>query len=487
MLLSQISFLRMSGSLKNKTVKGVVWSTLERFSVAGVNFVFGLILARLLMPSDYGAIAMLAIFMAIAQTFIDSGFSNVLIRKQNRTETDNATAFYFNIGVGLVAYFLLYLVAPYIAQFYNASILTSLTRIMGLNLLFNSLCVVQQALLTACIDFKTQAKISLSAAIVSGLVGIGFAYAGYGVWALAIQSVLASIIRTILLWILAKWRPKARFSKQSFHSLFGYGSKLLASGLLDTIYNNLYTIVIGKRFSAATLGVYSRSDQWANFLAVNITGILQRVTFPVLSTIQSEDERLRTNYRKFLRISGFVVFPLMIGLAAVASPLTRFILTDKWVDSIPLIRILCFALMLYPIHAINLNLLQVKGRSDLFLRLEIYKKILGVATLCVTIPMGITAMCAGRVFTSWVALVMNTYYTGKLIHLGFFQQLKDYMPTLLNSFVMGTIVYVVTLVVPGSGMQLLTGIVVGATYYIVSNSLFKTMEWKEIKLIIKRK
>jgi len=477
----------MAESLKRKTVKGIVWSTLERFSVAGVNFIFGLILARLLMPTDYGAIAMLSIFMAIAQTFIDSGFSNALIRKPDRTETDNATAFYFNIGVGLAAYFSLYLAAPYIAQFYKTSILIPLTRIMGLNLLLNSLCVVQQALLTARIDFKTQAKISLNAAVVSGLVGIGFAYAGYGVWALAIQSVLASVIRTILLWILAKWRPKAKFSKQSFRNLFGYGSKLLASGLLDTIYNNLYTIVIGKRFSVATLGVYSRADQWANFLAINVTGILQRVTFPILSSIQNEDERLRVNYRKFLRVSGFVIFPLMMGLAAIADPLTRFILTDKWADSIPLLRILCFALMLYPIHAINLNLLQVKGRSVLFLRLEIYKKILGVATLCVTIPMGITAMCVGRVFTSWVALAMNTHYTGKLIHLGFFQQLKDYIPTLLNSFFMGAIVYGMTLIVSGSGLQLLTGVIIGASYYILSNYLLKTMEWKELILIIKRK
>lgn len=222
-------------------------------------------------------------------------------------------------------------------------------------------------------------------------------------------------------------------------------------------------------------------------MAINVTGILQRVTFPILSSIQNEDERLRVNYRKFLRVSGFVIFPLMMGLAAIADPLTRFILTDKWADSIPLLRILCFALMLYPIHAINLNLLQVKGRSDLFLRLEIYKKILGVATLCVTIPMGITAMCVGRVFTSWVALAMNTHYTGKLIHLGFFQQLKDYIPTLLNSFFMGAIVYGMTLIVSGSGLQLLTGVIIGASYYILSNYLLKTMEWKELILIIKRK
>lgn len=477
----------MSNSLKDKTVKGVLWSTIERFSVAGVNFIFGLILARLLMPSDYGAIAMLAIFMSVAQTFIDSGFSNALIRKQDRTEADNATAFYFNIGVGVLAYGLLYLAAPYVARFYQTPVLTPLMRVMGINLVFNSFSVVQQALLTARIDFKTQAKISLSAALVSGLVGVVCAYHGYGVWALAIQAVMAAGIRTVLLWVLAKWRPKAKFSKDSFAHLFGYGSKLLASGLLDTVYNNLYTIVIGKRFTSSSLGVYSRAEQWANFLAVNITGILQRVTFPVLSTIQDEDDRLQTNYRKFLRLSGFVVFPLMIGLASVADPLTRFILTDKWEDSIPLLRILCFALMLYPIHAINLNLLQVKGRSDLFLRLETYKKILGVATLCITIPMGITAMCIGRVFSSWIALAMNTHYTGKLIKLGFWQQLRDYIPTLSNSLVMGALVYGTTRFIPGEGLQLLSGIVVGAVYYILSNVLFRTTEWKEFLWIIKRK
>lgn len=477
----------MGESLRQKTIRGVFWSSLERFSVAGINFVFGLILARLLMPSDYGVIAMIAIFMAIAQTFIDSGFSNALIRKPNRTELDNSTAFYFNICVGFFSYLSLYIIAPYIAEFYNTPILVPITRIMGLNLLFNSLCVVQQALLTVRIDFKTQAKISLSASIVSGFSGIAFAYMGYGLWALVIQSVLASIIRTILLWSLTKWRPKFGFSKQSFQNLFGYGSKLLVSGLLDTIYNNLFAIVIGKRFTSSSLGVYSRADQWANFIAVNITGVLQRVTFPVLSSIQDDNERLCINYCKFLRISGFVVFPLMMGMAAVADPLTRFILTDKWAGSIPLLRILCFALMLYPIHAINLNLLQVKGRSDLFLRLEIYKKILGVIVLCITIPMGITAMCVGRVFTSWIALVMNSYYTGKLIHFGFLEQIKNYIPTLLNSFIMGAMVYMVTFIVSGPCLQLFVGLIVGATYYILSNYLLKTMEWTEFVLIIKRK
>lgn len=477
----------MSESLKGKAVRGVIWSSIERFSVSGFNFVFGLILARLLFPSDYAVIAMLSIFMALAQTFIDSGFSNALIRKQDRTEIDNSTVFYFNIVVGTAAYLILYVSAPHIASFYGTPILTPLTKVMGLNLLLNSLCVVQQAILTAKIDFKTQAHISLISSIVSGIIGVLCAYKGLGVWSLAIQSVLASVIRTVTLWVLVKWYPKEKFSKQAFWDLFKFGSKLLASGILDTTYNNLYALVIGKRFSSATLGVYSRAEQWTNFFAINITGILQRVTFPVLSTAQNEDERLRSNYRKILRLSSFVIFPIMIGLAAVAEPLTIFFLTDKWAESIPLLRILCFALMFYPIHAINLNLLQVKGRSDLFLRLEIYKKIIGVLTLCITVPFGITAMCAGRVFTSLIALPMNTHYSGKLIDLGFFRQLKDFSITLINSGIMGAFVYCVTKMTAPAGVRLFAGIFAGICYYVISNMLLKTMEWNDFLSIIKRK
>ncbi len=479
----------MSESLKNKTIKGVVWSAVERFSVAGINFVFGLILARLLMPSDYGVIAMLGIFMAIAQTFIDSGFSNALIRKPDRTETDNATAFYFNIVVGIICYAVLFVSAPLIASFYNTPILVPLTRIIGLNLIFNSLCVVQQALLSVNLDFKTQAKISLIATLVSGPIGIACAYYGMGVWSLVVQTVLSTFMRMCLLWLLAKWRPVEKFSKESFNSLFSYGSKLLASGLLDTIYNNLYTIIIGKKFAATDLGLYTRAEHFAQFPAVNITGILQRVTFPVLSTIQNENERLSINYRKFLRVSGFVVFPLMVGLAAVAEPLIRFILTDKWIDCVPFLQVLCFALMWYPIHAINLNLLQVKGRSDLFLRLEIYKKILGITTLFVSVPLGLMAMCYGRVIISLLALALNTHYTGKLINLGFWRQMRDLLPTLLNSLIMGGLVYVCLyfLADSSSGIQLAVGILIGAIYYILSNMLLNTMEWKELMLILKRK
>lgn len=477
----------MAESLKKKTVKGVIWSAIERFAVSGIGFLFSIILARLLLPSDYGLIAMLTIFMAVAQTFIDSGFSTALVRKPDRTEADNATVFYFNIVISVVCYLIIFFCAPLIADFYNEEKLIWLSRIIALTLVIGSLAGVHGALLSIKLDFKTQAKITLSATIVSGIVGIMLAYLGWGVWALAFQQVLASIIRTILFWIYVKWWPKERFSKKSFKEMFSFGSKLLASGLLDTLYNNIYVIVIGKIFSSRTLGLFSRAEHWCTFIAPTFTAIIQRVSFPVLSTIQNEDDRLRLGYRKILKLSAFIIFPLMMGLAAIGEPLIRITLTDKWIECVPLMQILCFSMMWYPIHAINLNLLQVKGRSDLFLKLEIYKKILGVIILCVTIPMGLYAMCYGRIVSSILCLALNTFYTGKLIHLGFFYQMKDLLFSLINSMLMGGLVYLSILYLPNIWLQLVLGILIGAVYYIFSAYLFKPMEWKELVLILKRK
>lgn len=477
----------MSQSLKQKTVKGVIWSSLERFSVQGVQFVLQILMARILLPEDYGVVAMLAIFIAISQTFIDSGFSNALIRKVDRSEKDYATVFYFNIVVGVVFYFILFFSSPLIADFYNTPILNPLTKVLGLSLFFNSMCVVQQARLTIQLNFKTQAVVSLISVLLSGAVGLGMAYAGYGVWALVMQTVLQTALRMIFFWILAKWRPIEKFSKESFKELFGFGSKLLASGLLDTIYRNIYTIIIGKVFSSAALGYYSRAEQFAQFPSSNLTGILQRVTFPVLSSIQNEDERLRVNYRKFLRLAAFIVFPLMVGLAAVADPFIRLILTDKWEGIIILLQIICFAYMWYPIHAINLNLLQVKGRSDLFLKLEIVKKINITIMLFITVPIGITAICVGKIVTSLIALVLNTYYTGKLINVGFLEQMKDLLPMLLNCVVMFLLVYFTMPFLPSHWIKLLVGVLLGGAYYLIAAFLFKSAELRELLLIVKRK
>lgn len=474
-------------NLKSKTVKGVMWSSIDRFSTQGISFVFSILIARLLLPSDYGVIAMLGIFMAVSQCFIDSGFGTALIRKNDRTETDFCTVFYFNIVVACLFYGLLWISSPYIAQFYDMPLLETVTKVVGLNLIVGSLSGIQSAQLSIAIDFKSRAKISVVTTLFTGIVGLWLAYRGYGVWALVFQTLSSNILRTILLWITVRWMPKLIFSWKSFKELFSFGSKLLASGLLDTIYNNVYTIVIGKFFSAKSLGVYSRADGLAQFPSSNITGVLQAVTFPVLSTIQDDEARLADAYKRFLRLSAFVIFPLMMGLSAVADPFIRITLTDKWEGAIYFLQIICFSLMWYPIHAINLNLLQVKGRSDYFLKLEIIKKILGVCVLCVTIPLGLVAMCYGRVVTSILCLGLNTYYTNKLIGYGFVKQMKDLLHIILHSLVMYGIVLAIVQWLPNLWMQLIVGILVGVVYYVIGAYLMKFDELKEVMSILKLK
>lgn len=475
----------VTDSLKQKTTKGLFWSSVERFSNQGVSFIFSIILARILAPSDFGIVAMIGIFFAVAQSFVDSGFSNALVRKTDRREEDLSTCFYFNIGVGIMSYIVLFLIAPLVASFYNQPILSPIIRITGLGVVLNSLCVVQQALFTIKIDFKSQAKVTLSATIISGIVGVILAYQGYGVWALVWQGVVMTSARMALLWLMSKWRPTTGFSKSSFNYLFGYGSKLLASGLLDTIYNNIYPIVIGKFYTPAQLGNYSRALSFAQLPSSNITSILQRVTFPVLSTIQDDIPRLQANYRRLLKLSAFIIFPLMIGLSVVAFPMIRLILTPKWEGCSLYLQIICFALMWYPIHAINLNLLQVKGRSDLFLRIEIIKKIVGVCIMCITIPLGITAMCIGMVASSLISLFINTYYTGKLINIGCLKQMRDLTPIFINSLIMGGIVYFSIQISDNDILQLSLSIIVGVLSYIGGASMITRSELKEFRNLFK--
>ena len=474
-------------SLKDKTVKGVIWSAVDRFSAQGIQFVFSILIARLLVPEDYGVIAMLNIFLAVSQTFIDSGFGTALIRKIDRTETDFSTVFYFNIAVAVFFYLALFFLAQAIANFYNTPLLVPVTRVTAINLVVGSLSGIHNAKLSIAIDFKSRAKISIVSAILTGTVGLWMAYLGYGVWALVVQTVFAGIIRTIMLWIIVKWYPKLVFSWHSFKEMFSFGSKLLASGLLDTIYNNIYPLVIGKIFSPSTLGVYAKAKSLADFPSANITGVFQNVTFPVLSSIQNEEDRLSDAYKRFLRISAFVIFPLMLGLSSVADPFIRLALTDKWEGAIYLLQILCFALMWYPIHAINLNILSVKGRSDYFLKLEMIKKVQGVFILCITVPMGIVAMCYGQVINSMISLIWNTHYTKKLIGYGYWAQMKDLMPIFIHSFVMWVLVLLVVHFMPTLWLKLIVGVLSGMVYYITGAFLMKFPEVDEILKILKLK
>lgn len=460
---------------------------MERFSVQGIQFLVMIIMARLLTPKDYGLVGMVAIFIAVAQSLVDSGFSQALIRKQNRTETDNSTVFYFNIVVGVLLYSILFAIAPWVADFYDSPELTALMRVVCLSVVFNSLVVVQRALLTVNIDFKTQAKASLTAAIVSGVIGIGMAYFGFSYWAIVAQQLVNLGLNTLLLWIFAHWRPRWTYSWSSFRELFTFGSKLMVSGLLDVIYRNMYLLVIGKVFTASSLGHYTRAHQFAEFPSSNLTGIIQRVTYPVLCQIQNDDERLALIYRRFLRVSAFFIFPLLVGLSAVAEPFILLLLKEQWLFASTLLQIICFGMMWYPIHAINLNLLQVKGRSDLFLKLEVIKKIMAVIILCITVPMGLVAMCVGQIFSSIICLIINTHYTGKLIQVGFLRQMRDLLPTLLLSLTMWGVVYFIISFLTGSLLQLITGICVGVVYYIAFAFLFRFPELKELLSIIRRK
>lgn len=480
-------FVILEESLKNKTVKGIVWSSIERFSVQGIQFLVMIVMARLLTPKDYGLVGMVAIFIAVAQSLVDSGFSQALIRKQNRTETDNSTVFYFNIVVGILLYLVLFAIAPWVADFYNSPELTALMRVICLSVVFNSFVVVQRALLTVNIDFKTQAKASLTAAVVSGVIGIGMAYSGFSYWSIVAQQLVNLGLNTLLLWIFTRWRPRWIYSWGSFRELFTFGSKLMFSGLLDVVYRNMYLLVIGKVFTASSLGYYTRANQFAEFPSSNLTGIMQRVTYPVLCQIQDDDERLAQIYRRFLRLSAFLIFPLLVGLSAVAEPFVLLLLKEQWLFAATLLQIICFAMMWYPIHAINLNLLQVKGRSDLFLRLEIIKKAIAVLILCVTIPMGLIAMCVGQILSSLIALIINTNYTGKLIQVGFLRQMRDLLPTLLLSLSMWGVVYGITSCLSGIILQLIVGIIAGMVYYIALSALFHFPELKELYSIIRRK
>lgn len=475
-------------SLKEKTVKGVAWSSIDTFAALGIQFVVGIILARLLSPSEYGVIGLVTVFLAISDVFIQSGFSSALIRKKDCTESDRSTVFFFSVVVSIFFYFFWFLSAPFIAKFYDMPILTSVTRVIALTMIAGAICIVPNAIFATRIDFKTTAKISVSSSVLGGIVGITMAYMGYGVWALVFQSITLQVYRSVMTLIMSKWLPREGFSKQSFRDLFSYGSKLMLSNLLNTIYNNLYTIVIAKLFSAKTLGLYSRAQGYANLPSYYLTTILQRVTFPVLSTIQDDQERLAGAYRRLLKISAYITFPLMMLLCGLSDPLIRWLITDTWEDCIILLQLLCFSMMWYPIHAINLNLLQVKGRSDLFLKLEIIKKIVGVVILFVSAYWGIIGLCVGGIISSIFSLVINTHYTGKMIAVGFWKQMLDLLPIFIASVVAGLLSFFTTLLpIHRHFITLVIGTLAFATFYLIASRLWLSDEYKETLQLLRRK
>ena len=458
---------------------------MERIVNQVVNFVVAIVMARLLTPADYGLVGMVTIFIGISQAFVNSGFSQALIRKQDRTDEDNSTAFFFNLFVAILFYIILYFAAPLIAIFYNEPILKPVTRVIGLSVIANSLCLVQRALYTINVDFKTQSKASVTASFVSGGIGIGMALAGCKLWAIVGQQLSNLLINAMLLWIFSSWRPKHFFVWSSFKSLFGFGSKLLASGLLNAAFSNIYQLVIGKVYSATDLGYWTKAKQFSNLPSNGATEIIQRVVYPILCKIQDEKERLSVVYRHFIRLSAFVVFPVMLGLAAIAHSFVLVMLGEQWEFVANLLIIMCFNKMWTPIHAINLNPLQALGRSDLFLRLEIIKKIISIIVLIVTIKFGLIILALGGVIASVIDLGVNSYYTKRLINVGFWLQMKDIFPTLLLSIAMFFIVMTFNYFVQSIYFELFGGIVLGFVTYIVGAYIFKFSELKEVFELVK--
>lgn len=415
-------------SIKEQTIKSAKWNALERLSIQGIQFILGLIMARLLTPNDYGIVGMVAVFFAISQSFIDSGFSTALIRKPDANEKEFSTVFFFNIVVAIFFYVALFISAPYIADFFNQPVLRPIVRVQAVTLIVNSLIVVQVAMLTIKLDFKSLAKRSVCATLISGLVGVSMAYAGFGVWALVFQNVLSSIINLIYTCWICRWIPRERFNIQAFKELGAFGSKLLASGLIHTIYVHLTTLAIGKFYSPKDLGYYSRGQQIAELPNTTINGVLQTVTYPILAQIKDDDTHLVAVYRKYIKMTSLVIFIFCGILCALAKPFILLLLTEKWLDAVPYLQIFALTCMFDHLSTINLNLLKVKGRSDLCLRLEIIKKIIAFGLLCASIPLGVMAICLSKFIYNQIALVINTYYTGKLFGLGYIIQLKDYIP-----------------------------------------------------------
>ena len=405
----------------------------------------GLVLARLLTPSEYGIMAILTIFIAVSNSIVDSGFSNALIRKTDARRVDYNTVFLFNLLVSGLLYVVLFLAAPAISRFFKEPLLVEVMRVIGWVLVINALAIIPRTLFVKEVNFKTQTKVSLIASISSGVIGIGMALAGLGVWSLVGQQLSRQLLNTLFLWIYCTWRPAWEFSMQSFKELFGFGSKLLLSGLLDTGFKEIYSLVIGRCYTAAQLGQYTRANQFNQIFSSNLTTVIQRVSYPVLSSIQDESERLREAYRKVIKSTMLISFACMLGLAAVARPLILILIGEKWLPAVGFLQIICFNGMLYPLHAINLNILQVKGRSDLFLRLEIIKKIIAVGPLVLGVLFSIEYMLWGSVCTSLIAYFLNSYYSADLIDYPTKEQIKDILPTFLVSFATAAVMWSLTL------------------------------------------
>lgn len=468
-------------SLKNKTIKGVGWSFGSSIASYGIQFLVGIVLARLLSPEEYGLIGIITIFITIFNGIVDGGFTSALIRKNDATEKDYNTAFITNLFFSVVLFGVLYFCAPYIAFFFKNQKLVTLTRVMGGALILNALSMIQVALLTRDIDFKTQTKCSVYSSLLSGIVGIAMAFEGLGVWALVGQQLSKATFNSIFLWVFRHWRPNFTFSIQSFKDLWNYGWKLLVSGILNNLWSQLYQVVIGRLYTPISLSYYTKAQEYVNLVSQNLTSVVQKVSFPTLSKVQDNNIVLKSGYKRVIRVTMLVTFILVLGLAACGKQFILVLIGEQWLPCVPFLQIICFQMVLYPLHALNLNVLQVKGRSDLFLKLEIIKKFIGVIPILLGIFVGIYSMLIASVFTGLISYYLNAYYTAPLLGYDIKEQVKDILPSFGVAVVMAISVFAMSFISMTPFILLPLQIVVGAVITIGICEATKLSEYLELK------
>lgn len=458
---------------KNTVISSLIWKFLERGGVQGVQFVLSIILARLVSPEDYGVIALILVFIQIATVFIQSGFNTALIQKKESDDTDFSSIFYLSLFVALICYVVLFFAAPFIAKFYNQEILTPVIRVISFTLFFGAVNSVQNAYVSKTMQFKRFFYSSMGAVIGSGIVGVILAYMGYGVWALVAQQLIRDVLICIILWFTVKWRPKLLFSFTRVKSLFSFGWKLLCSGLLDTVFRNIYNLIVGRIYNSQTLGYFNRGHQFPQVIASNLDGSIQSVMLPTLSANNDNPSEVKRITRRSISTSAFVLMPCMFGLAAVAEPLVKVLLTNKWLPCVPFLQLACISYALYPIHTANLTGINALGRSDIFLKLEIIKKCVTVLNILITLPLGIYAMAIGQVVSGFISTFINAYPNKKLMGYSYFEQWKDLIPSFVLSIVMAGIVWVMNFISIAPLLLLIIQIIVGIIVYVVLAKLFK--------------
>lgn len=463
----------MESELKQRVLSGLAWRGLERVGTQAMGFVISIILARMLEPKDYGTIALTAVLIALANVFVNSGFGSALIQKKEITEEDYNSVFYLSLVISFVLYGVLFVAAPWVAVFYNAPVLVWVLRILALSLFVGAISSVQNSILMREMNFKASFKISLISIMGSGIVGISMAYRGFGVWALVGSTMAAQVVSMAGLWKIVSWRPKLIFSVIAIRQLFGFGSKLLVSSLLDTLFNNLYIVIIGKFFNQTVLGHYSRGQSIPNMAMTSVQGTIGTVMFPALAICQHDKTRMKEIVRRSIKSSSFLVFPMMFGLAAVAKPLVLVLLTDKWLPCVPFLQLSCITFALYPVHVANLQAINALGRSDIFLTLEIIKKVLFLLVILFTFRYGVMTMVVGQAVLSPVVAAINIWPNRHLLNYSFAQQVRDVLPAFLLAASMGGLIWWLALGISNSLVLLATQIILGTIIYFAGAVLFR--------------